>query len=102
MCRRELVVEQRRLVVAAEEEEAIEPREVAVDLLRAHGLLDEVDRGGVGRRGDARRLDTARLLQVQEAVVERVREVGRVRPDSPLPICSFSSTTTRLPARASA
>jgi hypothetical protein len=25
-----------------------------------------------------------------------------VRPDSPLPICSFSSTTTRLPARASA
>ena len=34
--RLELLVEQLGLVVAAEEEEAVEPREVAVDLLRAY------------------------------------------------------------------
>ena len=35
MCRRKLVVEERRLIVAAEKEVAVEAREVAIDLLGA-------------------------------------------------------------------
>ena len=72
----ELAVEDVLLVVAAEEEEAVDAPEVAVDVLEPNDLLDAVDRGHVALDNEPGVLGAVDLLEVVDAVVHRPREVG--------------------------
>ena len=80
MGRRELVVEQTRIVFTAEKEEAVQASEVAVDLLLAHDLLDPVYSGRMARCRDAGAIGAMRFFDSDVPVVERVGEVRRRAP----------------------
>ena len=62
------------------EQVAIDALEAARDPARLHELLDVIDRGGVARADRARAILTESLLEVDEAVVDRRREMRARAP----------------------
>src|SRR5690606_35629476 len=62
-------------LVAREEEETIETREVAVDVVLCDDALDAVDRGAMARRSEPRTVLAVQLLEVREAVIHRIGEL---------------------------
>ena len=72
----ELALERLALVALSEEEIAVEPREVAVDVLAPHDFVDALDRRAVAVGGHPDRFRAVQLLQLVVAVIEHVGEVA--------------------------
>ena len=70
-----LVVEDVLRVALGQKQIAVEASEVAVDVVVAHERFDEVDRGRVRARGDARALLAVHARDLDVAIVDLVREV---------------------------
>ena len=70
-----LFVEHVWRVAFGEKEKAIEPSEAAFDVVRAHELFDEVDRGRVRRGGNARVLVAVHARDLDVAIVDLAGEM---------------------------
>jgi hypothetical protein len=61
----------------SQEQVAIYPFEITIDLLVACDLFDPVDRSGMTLRGKKRSLPTVQLFHQRVSVVDRVGQVSR-------------------------